>query len=72
MRDHSTADVGGEKPPHFPIRAIDYDKEEKMMYTGDEMGFMIRWDISKLLEKLESLAPNEDLLNDGSQQKKAS
>lgn len=59
MQDDSTADVGGEAPPHFPIRAIDYDKEEKIMYTGDEMGFMIRWDISKLLSKLDSLKPSE-------------
>jgi hypothetical protein len=29
------------------------------MYTGDEMGFMIRWDISKLLEKIDSLKPSE-------------
>lgn len=27
------------------------------MYTGDEMGFMIRWDISRLVEKLDSLKP---------------
>ena len=29
------------------------------MYTGDEMGFMIRWDISRLLEKLDTLRPKE-------------
>jgi hypothetical protein len=29
------------------------------MYTGDEMGFMIRWDISKLLEKIDSLKPSD-------------
>ena len=29
------------------------------MYTGDEMGFMIRWNISRLLEKLDTLKPKE-------------
>jgi hypothetical protein len=29
VQDHHKAEVGDEeKPPHFPIRAIDYDKEE--------------------------------------------
>jgi len=60
IQDPSVADFGEqEKPPHFPIRAIDYDQEEKMLYTGDEMGFLIKWDISKVVDKLNDLRPSE-------------
>lgn len=31
-----------------------------MLYTGDEMGFMIKWDISKLIEKLNTIRPQDD------------
>jgi len=55
-QDHSTDDVGeGQKPPHFPIRAIDFDKEEGMLYTGDEMGYLIKWDITVLIEKMKAI-----------------
>jgi hypothetical protein len=30
-----------------------------MLYTGDEMGYMIKWDISKLIEKLNDITPKE-------------
>jgi len=30
-----------------------------MLYTGDEMGYMNKWDISKLIERLEELKPKE-------------
>ena len=38
---------------NFPIRAIDFDSKRKMLITGDEMGYMQMWDLSKLIEKLE-------------------
>jgi len=37
---------------YFPIRAIDYDPEERMLWTGDELGYMQKWDVSDLLDKL--------------------
>ena len=43
----SESDIG--KVANFPIRAMDYDKENMMLYTGDEMGYMNKWDISKLV-----------------------
>lgn len=46
IRDESEAEVGDDKKPYFPIRAIDYDAEERMLYTGDEMGYMIKWSVS--------------------------
>jgi WD40 repeat protein len=57
IRDPSESDVG--KVAHFPIRAMDYDKETQLLYTGDEMGYMNKWDVSKLIEKLEELKPKE-------------
>ena len=30
-----------------------------MLYTGDEMGYIIKWDISKLIEKLKFTKPKE-------------
>lgn len=38
---------------NFPIRAIDFDPKRRMLFTGDEMGYMHKWDLSGLLEKLE-------------------
>ena len=30
-----------------------------MLFTGDEMGWMIKWDISSLVDKLEQLSPEK-------------
>ena len=59
VRDESEAEVGDDKKPYFPIRAIDYDAEEQMLYTGDEMGYMIKWGVSQVIEKLERLKPKD-------------
>jgi hypothetical protein len=40
------------EPIFFAIRGIDYDPEEKMIWTGDELGYMQKWDVSSLLTKL--------------------
>jgi hypothetical protein len=47
IRDQSESDVG--EKAYFPIRAMDYDKETKMLFTGDEMGYMNKWDLSILI-----------------------
>ena len=39
---------------NFAIRGIDYDPENHMLYTRDESGYMQKWDISVLLEKMEA------------------
>ena len=58
----------------YPIRAIDFDAENSILYTGDEMGYIQRWDISILLAKLEEVSRKErkvpykgpsDILEDG-------
>lgn len=61
VRDFSESDVG--EKAFFPIRAMDFDIETGMLYTGDEMGYMNKWDISKLIEKLDDMKPKD--FNDG-------
>lgn len=43
----------------YPIRGIDYDPEEKMLYIGDEMGVMRKLDVSPLLYKLDMIAEEQ-------------
>jgi hypothetical protein len=57
VRDESESEVG--EKAHFPIRAIDYDKETNIMWTGDEMGYMNKWDLSELIQKLEDMRPTD-------------
>lgn len=38
-----------------PIRGIDYDPVERMLYCGDEMGYMLKLDVSKLLDKVDMI-----------------
>lgn len=52
-RDPDEDSEEGAKPAHFPIRAMDFDPETKMLYTGDEMGYMNKWDLTGLIEKCE-------------------
>lgn len=40
---------------NFPIRGMDFDPDNKVLYTGDEMGYMHKWDISRLIDKLDQL-----------------
>jgi len=39
----------------FPFRGLDYDPVGRMLYTGDEMGYMMKWDVSELLDKLQEV-----------------
>lgn len=45
---------------HFPIRAMDYDPVSKVLYTGDEAGYMNKWDVSGLVDKNARLKPKDD------------
>ena len=53
VKDDNESEVGTVE--NFPIRAIDFDPSTMTLYTGDEMGFMHKWDVSALLNKLEAL-----------------
>lgn len=53
---------------HFPIRAMDYDEKNQMLFTGDEMGYMNKWDISRLNEKLDELVAPKDQQKQSSDQ----
>lgn len=51
IKDDMESEVGSIE--NFPIRAMDFDATNKILYTGDEMGNMHRWDLSRLVDKLE-------------------
>jgi WD40 repeat protein len=36
----------------FPIRGIDFNPATMTLFTGDEAGYLQKWDLSKLLTKL--------------------
>ena len=39
----------------FPIRGIDFDPSTNTLYTGDEAGYMQKWDLNVLLGKLKEV-----------------
>ena len=39
----------------FPIRGVDFDPNTMTLYTGDEAGYMQKWDLSVLLSKLKEV-----------------
>lgn len=50
VKDDIESEVGTIE--NFPIRGMDFDSENKILYTGDEMGYLHKWDLSKLISKL--------------------
>lgn len=50
VKDDIESEVGTIE--NFPVCSIDFDPDEKILYTGDEMGFMHKWDVSKLIDDL--------------------
>jgi hypothetical protein len=44
VKDDNTSEVGTKV--NFPIRAMDFDAKDLILFTGDEMGFMHKWDVS--------------------------
>jgi len=59
VKDDIESEVGTVE--NFPIRSLDFDEAERMIYTGDEMGNMHKWDVRKLIENQEE----EDSKYDG-------
>ena len=57
VKDDNESEVGTKE--NFPIRGIDFDPDNMIMYTGDEMGYMHKWDLSGLIEKLQEIAARE-------------
>ena len=39
---------------------MDYDHHACALYTGDEMGFMNKWDLSELVRKVKMMKPQEN------------
>jgi hypothetical protein len=44
---------------NYPIRAMDFDPVNDILYTGDEMGYIQRWDLKELFSKLEDVRKKE-------------
>lgn len=38
---------------------MDFDPKENILFTGDEMGYMQKWDLTLLLKKLEEVNRRE-------------
>jgi hypothetical protein len=57
IKNENTSEVGTKV--NFPIRAMDFDYKNMVLFTGDEMGYMHKWDLRPLLSKLEECAKRE-------------
>jgi len=44
---------------NYPIRAMDFDSAHSILYTGDEMGYIQRWDLTSLFDKLSDVSKRE-------------
>ena len=38
----------------FPMRALDFNPETNILYTGDDAGYLQKWDLNILLKKLKA------------------
>lgn len=69
VKDDNTSQVG--TLVNYPVRAMDFSAKHNVLFAGDEMGFMQKWDLTLLLRKLEEVSKREqkvsykaDLLGD--------
>lgn len=53
--EHENEDTPTTSQVFFPIRGIDFDPATMTLYTGDEAGYMQKWDLSTLLGKLKEV-----------------
>ena len=51
----------------FPIRGMDFNPETKILYTGDEAGYLQKWDLTVLLDKLQR---NEEIFKTRQEQER--
>lgn len=42
---------------------MDYSAKDNILFTGDEMGYMQKWDLTLLLKKLEEVNKREQKLS---------
>jgi WD40 repeat protein len=64
VKDDNESEVGTIE--NFPIRGMDFDAVNMILYTGDEMGFMHKWDCSVLLTKLQKFTKKDKPQQHGS------
>jgi len=42
---------------------MDFSPKERFLFTGDEMGYMQKWDLTNLLKKLEEVSRREQKIS---------
>jgi WD40 repeat protein len=57
VKDDNTSQVG--TLVNYPIRAMDFSPKDNILFTGDEMGYMQKWDLKMLLKKLDEVSRRE-------------
>lgn len=50
VKDDIESEVGGLE--NFPVRALSFDACKQLLFSGDEMGHVHKWDVSKFIFKL--------------------
>jgi hypothetical protein len=61
VKDDNTSQVG--TLVNYPIRAMDFSSKDRILFTGDEMGYMQKWDLTNLLKKLEEVSRREQKIS---------
>ena len=52
IMDADRQKIPDQEPVYFPIRGIDFNPETNILYTGDEAGYLQKWDLNPMLDKL--------------------
>lgn len=52
IMDADRQKIPDQEPVYFPIRGIDFNPETNVLYTGDEAGYLQKWDLNSMLDKL--------------------
>jgi len=47
-----------QKTENFPIKCMSFDKQNMLLYTGDDMGYMQMWNCADLILKIKGLKKN--------------
>jgi len=54
IRDSNNNLIAGQESVFFPIRGLDFNPETNILYTGDEAGYLQKWDLADMLTKLKT------------------
>ena len=54
IRDGDNNVIAGQDSVSFPIRGMDFNPQTNILYTGDEAGYLQKWDLEDMLTKLKT------------------